>query len=1052
MKRVVSFLFSVCVAILVFSLPVEAKEVAEPQEREVQEQREIRKTTGELSLIQNGELVNAYIPGDNNAQLPVLYGTSWETELQNRIMEVLESDSEELEVYVEDLGINYEESWDEVLKICQNTINSKPDSFGLSGEVICYYYHGGDIIYVKLLQMYSSAEYKMQSTVLEIRIQEIIRDTISEDMSDLEKVLALHDFLVRECDYDYENYLNNAIPWNSYTAYGALTNGVAVCSGYAEAYSALLQRVGITSVILSSDEMNHAWNMVLLDGEWYHVDTTWDDPVYPYDGIDYAMEGKVRHEYFLRSDKEMQGLRHYGWELNYSYAGETLPVAKKENSYEGYIFRDLETAANYVDGKWYFTDWGSVVCSDIDGKNAVSHEMEEYIDYAHSIGRDLFLASGAGIYVVPNMDFNSVEPVFLCEDKEEYSELWVNEFAIKKGRLIVGLYLDWETQQKRLMLDAKSGNETEELYNVQFIGMGGNASFYVLEVTDNSLIQAPQVTRKGYLPDGWYLDSDYTKAWDFSKDVVDRNITLYMKWKDDPAEAYAIDTKNFPDEAFRKYLSETVDTDKDGLLTYRERAEMGHIDLYMLDIKSLKGIDLFPQLRVLYCSNNQINELDVSNCTRLTTLYCDNNQMKRLDISNCTALRVLNCSNNQISKLDISDCTKLFGLYCNDNQIDELDTGNSVELEELRCNNNQIVKLDLSNSRKLSEINCENNQLQKLDIDNCVDIEKVYCRYNLLKELNVSGFTNLYDLFCDNNKLQTLDLKNCTRLTNLTCRKNLLYALDVSDCPNLGWCYADGNIWNCPDVQVDVTTLSGFDVNRIVEGSLVNGKLEGNVLSPIDSEWPVGYTYDMGQAKSDYFQIQFKESVTDKFSDVAPGGWYVKAVQYVYNNGIMKGKQDDIFGTNGQLTRAELVTVLNSLAGKPQVTYKEAFTDVKKEQWYTNPVLWAYEKGIVKGYPNGKFGVADRIVRQDLAVMFYKYAALNGYDLAANAGEINKYADGNKVSDYAKSALDWAITQGIMSGKGNKGADISTYRLDPKGTATRAECASMIMKFLEMNK
>ena len=110
MKRVVSFLFSVCVATLVFSLPVEAKEVAEPQEREVQEHREIRKTTGELSLIQNGELVNAYIPGDNNAQLPVLYGTSWETELQNRIMEVLESDSEELEVYVEDLGINYEES------------------------------------------------------------------------------------------------------------------------------------------------------------------------------------------------------------------------------------------------------------------------------------------------------------------------------------------------------------------------------------------------------------------------------------------------------------------------------------------------------------------------------------------------------------------------------------------------------------------------------------------------------------------------------------------------------------------------------------------------------------------------------------------------------------------------------------------------------------------------------------------------------------------------------------------------------------------------------
>lgn len=1031
MKRVVAFLISMCVVFLVLSLPIEAKEEVKLQEAEIQIPSEIKETTAKIRLIQNGEFVNAYIPGDGDAQLPVLYGTSWEAELQNRIMEVLESDAEELEVYVEDLGISYEESWDEVLKICQDTINSKPDSFGLSGEVICYYYHGGDIIYVKLLQMYSGAEYKMQSTALEIRIQEIIREIISEEMSDLEKVLALHDFLVRECDYDYENYLNNTLSGNSYTAYGTLVNGVAVCSGYAEAYSTLLQRVGITSVILSSDEMNHAWNMVLLDGEWYHVDATWDDPVYSYDGIDYVMEGKVRHKYFLRSDQEMQRLEHYGWRLNYAYAGETLPVAKKENSYEGYIFRDLGSAANYVAGKWYFVDGGSVVCSDIDGKNEVSYEMEEYIDYAHSIGKDLFLASRAGIYVVLNMDFNSVEPVFLCEDKEEYSELLVDEFAIKKGQLVIGLYLDWVTQAERLLLDANTWQETEKRHNVQFRSLGGNASFYALEVTDNSLIQAPEVTKKGYLPDGWYLDRDYTKAWDFSKDVVDRNITLYMKWKDDPTETYAIDVKSFPDEAFRKYLNENVDTDKDGQLTYRERAEKDYIDVYMLDIKSLKGIELFPELRALYCDNNQISELDVSKCTELSEL---------------------SCNNNQISKLDISACTKLIRLYCSDNQIDALDTSNCVELEELRCENNKIVKLDLSNSRKLSEINCENNQLQELDIANCVDVEKIYCRNNQLKELTVRGFTNLYDLFCDNNKLQTLDLKNCTRLTNLTCRNNLLYALDVSDCPKLGWCHTSGNIWNYPDVQVDVTTIADFDVSKIVEGSLVNGKLEGNMLLPINSKWPMGYTYDMGQAKSGYFQIQFKERVTDKFSDVAPEGWYVKAVQYVYNNGIMKGKQDDIFGTNGQLTRAELVTVLNSLAGKPQVTYKEAFTDVKKEQWYTNPVLWAHEKGIVKGYPNGEFGVADQIIRQDLAVMLYKYAALNGYDLSANAGEINKYADGNKVSDYAKGALDWAITQGIMSGKGNKGADISTYRLDPKGTATRAECASMIMKFLEMNK
>jgi len=190
-----------------------------------------------------------------------------------------------------------------------------------------------------------------------------------------------------------------------------------------------------------------------------------------------------------------------------------------------------------------------------------------------------------------------------------------------------------------------------------------------------------------------------------------------------------------------------------------------------------------------------------------------------------------------------------------------------------------------------------------------------------------------------------------------------------------------------------------------------------------------------------------KDDVREHFMDIPEKAWFVNAVQYVYNNDIMAGTGEE-FRPNEGLTREQFVQVLYNNSGKPEGNYANPFPDVK-DAWYKNAVLWANEKGIAKGKGNGMFGVAEKISRQDLALMLYKYAALNNYDVSLNEDEIQKYADASKVSGYAKEAMDWAITQGIMSGKGNKGEDISTYRLDPLGTATRAECASMMMKLLE---
>ena len=145
--------------------------------------------------------------------------------------------------------------------------------------------------------------------------------------------------------------------------------------------------------------------------------------------------------------------------------------------------------------------------------------------------------------------------------------------------------------------------------------------------------------------------------------------------------------------------------------------------------------------------------------------------------------------------------------------------------------------------------------------------------------------------------------------------------------------------------------------------------------------------------------------------------------------------------------------MLYSCSGKPAVTgTSKTFPDVQKKAWYENAVLWASANNIANGYGDGTFGVGAKISRQDLALMLYKYAGSNGYDLTAEANLTEQFQDASKVSTYAKNALDWAVTQGIISGKGKSGAPRAELRLDPQGSATRAECAAMMRKLLTQNE
>ena len=180
------------------------------------------------------------------------------------------------------------------------------------------------------------------------------------------------------------------------------------------------------------------------------------------------------------------------------------------------------------------------------------------------------------------------------------------------------------------------------------------------------------------------------------------------------------------------------------------------------------------------------------------------------------------------------------------------------------------------------------------------------------------------------------------------------------------------------------------------------------------------------------------------FTDVPKHEWYYGAVEYVYQNEIMSGLKIDKFGPDETLTRAQFATILYRSAGSPEVTYDNRFSDIPANDWYSDAVIWANNVGVVTGLTATTYGPEAVITREQMATMMYRYANYLEYNTGTLA-DLDSYTDASKVSSYAVEPMRWAVGNGIINGK-------TSTTLDPLGQATRAECATIIMRFLEKYK
>lgn len=179
------------------------------------------------------------------------------------------------------------------------------------------------------------------------------------------------------------------------------------------------------------------------------------------------------------------------------------------------------------------------------------------------------------------------------------------------------------------------------------------------------------------------------------------------------------------------------------------------------------------------------------------------------------------------------------------------------------------------------------------------------------------------------------------------------------------------------------------------------------------------------------------------FRDIPKTHWANDAVQYVYDNDLMNGIDAVTFSPDGTSTRAMLVTILYRMAGEPaykaQARIAPNFKDVIPGTWYYDAVRWAAVNDIVGGYGDGRFGANDKITREQLSVILYRYAGKKGYDVSAQAN-LSGYKDVSAISSYATKAIAWANGVGLITG-------VLPTTLAPQGAATRAQAAVILTRF-----
>ncbi|MCR4671538.1 MAG: S-layer homology domain-containing protein [Saccharofermentans sp.] len=514
-----------------------------------------------------------------------------------------------------------------------------------------------------------------------------------------------------------------------------------------------------------------------------------------------------------------------------------------------------------------------------------------------------------------------------------------------------------------------------------------------------------------------------------------------------------IDEKHFPDRNFRNIIK-SYDLDGNGWLSNIEAARVQNLDIPQRNIDKLDGIQYFKYLTVLDCSGNNLEKLDLSKNVMLLNLNCNNNKITSLDLSRNTRLASVVSYSNQLTDLNISNCKKLTNIACFSNKLSSLTVSQCPRLTSLTCYSNRLSSLDLSKNTDLETLYCDENKLQTLDLRNNHSLKLVDCYVNSISSLKLGNSPYLRKLYCMGNKISEIDISGCPLLlkaykegvkensylgligeiyhvydgknenilgfdegtklvkeislsinkkeANVICGKNLTLKATTNSTNTISWKSSDTKI-----ATVDSTgKITGKQAGKVTITATVSGKsakctvtvLYKDVINSKDFWYaPTNYLTAKGVVKGYANQTEFRpandcsraqmitflyrlqgepktKATTCKFTDVKKNDYFYKPVIWALEQGITTMSSDKKFNPQTICTRAQTVTFLWRMAGKPEPIAKTCrFHDVKKSDYFFKATIWASEKKIVAGLSDGTFNPQGKCLRRQMVTFLYKY-------------------------------------------------------------------------------
>ena len=314
-----------------------------------------------------------------------------------------------------------------------------------------------------------------------------------------------------------------------------------------------------------------------------------------------------------------------------------------------------------------------------------------------------------------------------------------------------------------------------------------------------------------------------------------------------------INSTNFQDTDFQNYVKQ-YDKDGNDSLSLEERKKVTTIELpddsYC---PTMKGIEYFPELVTLKCSNTHVRSLDVSKNLKLETLWCNWNNLEQLDVSKNKALKDLRCGDNYLTTLNVSQNEALEWLSTNDmrSKLNSLDVSYNKALKHLECTKNGLTSLDVSSNEALERLVCNGNPLTELDVSKNDELTSLSCRRCGLTSLKFGSAVSSME--CDENQLTELDISQNTWWTDLRCNDNKLTSLSFNEnvvMPPVASIYTSNNRYQIAvdaDGIYDLSQLPGnFDVSKTSDWT--NGERNGTELKVTPGSTTVTYTYNTGSA------------------------------------------------------------------------------------------------------------------------------------------------------------------------------------------------------------